>query len=122
MGIKRQRVPSCLSLVKFLHEIHRIAMRSRWLGVLERINWLKQTCCIWSSTRRPANTKRKREITPTFSSSFPSASSGASSVVTPLFRQTKELKPKDGFKKEGMRKQRLALTNGLEQGLNLKSS
>ena len=39
-------------------------MRSRWLGVLERINWLKQTCCIWSSTRRPANTKRKRECHP----------------------------------------------------------
>lgn len=66
MGIKRQRVPSCLSLVKFLHEIHRIAMRSRWLGVLERIKWLKQTCCIWSSTRRPANTKRKRECHPSF--------------------------------------------------------
>ena len=57
-----------------------------------------------------------------FSSPFPSASSGASSVVTPLFRQPKELKPKDGFKKEGMRKQHLALTNRLEQGLNLKSS
>ena len=64
MGIKRPRVPLCLSLVKFSQEIHRITMRSRWLGVLERINWLKQTCCIWSSTRRPANTKRKRECHP----------------------------------------------------------
>lgn len=35
---------------------------------------------------------------------------------------TKRAKPKDGFKKEGMRKQHLALTNGLGQGLNLKSS